>query len=61
MSARDVAAAVGFAHDLGLFLSVKGGGHNIGGTSIAERGLTLDMTRMRDVTVVPGNNDLPER
>ena len=52
-SARDVAAAVGFAHDLGLLLSVKGGGHNIGGTSIAERGLTLDMTRMRDVAVVP--------
>ncbi len=52
-SAHDVAAAVGFARDHRLLLSVKGGGHNIGGTSITERGLALDMTRMRDVTVIP--------
>ena len=52
-SAHDVAAAVGFARDHGLLLSIKGGGHNIAGTSIAERGLTLDMSRMRDVTVDP--------
>jgi FAD/FMN-containing dehydrogenase len=52
-SAGRVAAAVGFARDHGLSLSVKGGGHNMAGTSIAERGLTLDMSRMRDVTVEP--------
>ena len=52
-SAGDVAAAVGFARDHGLLLSIKGGGHNMAGTSIAERGLTLDMSRMRDVTVDP--------
>jgi FAD/FMN-containing dehydrogenase len=52
-SARDVAAAVGFARDQGLLLSVKGGGHNIAGTAIAEGGLTLDMSRMRVVTVDP--------
>lgn len=52
-SAHDVAAAVGFARDHRLLLSVKGGGHNIGGTSITERGLALDMTRMREVTVIP--------
>jgi FAD/FMN-containing dehydrogenase len=34
-------------------LSVKGGGHNIAGTSMAEGGLTLDMSRMRDVIVDP--------
>jgi FAD/FMN-containing dehydrogenase len=50
-SAGEVAAAVGFARDHGLLLSIKGGGHNMAGTSIAERGLTLDMSRMRDVTV----------
>jgi FAD/FMN-containing dehydrogenase len=50
-SAHDVAAAVGFARDHGLLLSIKAGGHNIAGTSIAEGGLTLDMSRMRDVTV----------
>jgi FAD/FMN-containing dehydrogenase len=52
-SARDVAAVVRFAADYGLLLSVKGGGHNIAGTSVAERGLTLDMSRMREVTVEP--------
>ena len=53
-SAHDVATAVAFAGDHGLLLSVKGGGHNIAGTSIAEGGLMLDMSRMREVTVDPG-------
>jgi FAD binding domain/Berberine and berberine like len=52
-SAHDVAAAVAFAREHGLLLSVKGGGHNIAGTSIAEGGLTLDMSRMRGVAVDP--------
>jgi len=52
-SARDVAEAVSFARDRGLLLSIKGGGHSIAGTSIAEGGLTLDMSRMRDVAVDP--------
>jgi len=55
-SAHDVAAAVGFARDHGLLLSIKGGGHNIAGTSMAEGGLTLDLSRMREVSV-----DLPTR
>ena len=50
-SARDVAAAIEFAREHGLRLSVKGGGHNIAGTAIAEGGLTLDMSRMREVSV----------
>jgi FAD/FMN-containing dehydrogenase len=52
-SARDVAEAVSFARDHELLLSMKGGGHNIAGTSIAEGGLTLDMSRMRAVAVDP--------
>ena len=52
-SAAHVAAAVGFARDQGLLLSIKGGGHNMAGTSIAERGLTIDMSRIRDITVDP--------
>jgi hypothetical protein len=52
-SAVHVAVAVGFARDHALLQSIKGGGHNMAGTSIAERGLTLDMSRMRDVTVDP--------
>jgi FAD/FMN-containing dehydrogenase len=52
-SAAQVASAVGFARDQGLLLSIKGGGHNMAGTSMAERGLTLEMSGMRDVTVDP--------
>ena len=50
-SVQDVSEAVHFARDHGLVLSVKGGGHNIAGTSIAEGGLTLDMSLMRSVAV----------
>jgi FAD/FMN-containing dehydrogenase len=52
-SAHDVATAVRFAYEHGLLLSIKGGGHNIAGTSIAERGLTLDLSHMRHITVDP--------
>jgi FAD/FMN-containing dehydrogenase len=52
-SANDVAAVVGFARENGLLLSVKGGGHNIAGTALAERAVTLDLSRMRDVVVDP--------
>jgi FAD/FMN-containing dehydrogenase len=55
VNADDVAAAVRFAADHGLLLGVKGGGHNIAGTAIAEHGMTLDMSRMRQVTVDPAS------
>jgi FAD/FMN-containing dehydrogenase len=50
-STADVAVAVAFARDHGLLTSIKGGGHNIAGTSMAPGGLTLDMSHLRDVTV----------
>ena len=53
LSAAEVASAVAFARDRGLLLSVKGGGHNIAGTSLADGGLTLDMSRMCEVRVDP--------
>jgi FAD/FMN-containing dehydrogenase len=53
-SVRDVAAAVGFARDHGLLLSIKGGCRDTTGTPVAaERAVTLDLSRMRDVTVDP--------
>lgn len=52
-SAEDVAAAVRFAAEHGLLLSIKGGGHNIAGTALADGGMTLDMSCMRQVTVDP--------
>jgi FAD/FMN-containing dehydrogenase len=50
-SARDVAQVVAFARDRKLRLGIKGGGHNIAGTAIAEGGLLLDMSGMRDLKV----------
>ncbi len=49
----DVQAAVDLAREHGLLLSVRGGGHNIAGTALADGGLTLDMSQMRDVEVDP--------
>jgi FAD/FMN-containing dehydrogenase len=51
VSARDVAHAVAFARDERLLMSVKGGGHNIAGTAIADGGLTLDLSRMRNIEI----------
>jgi FAD/FMN-containing dehydrogenase len=50
-SPADVATMVGFAGERGVLLSIKGGGHHIAGTSIAQGGLTLDMAQMRAVEV----------
>ena len=52
-STAGVAAAVRFAVDNRLLLSVKGGGHNIAGTSIARDGLTIDLSLLRTVDVDP--------
>jgi FAD/FMN-containing dehydrogenase len=52
-SVLDVAAAVGFARDHGLLLSIKGGCRDTTGVPVAERAVTLDLSRMRDVTVDP--------
>ena len=50
-SSAGVAEVVRFAAARRLLLSVKGGGHNIAGTSMAADGLTIDMSRLREVDV----------
>ncbi len=49
----DVVRCVNFAREHGLLLSVKGGGHNISGTSLCEGGLTIDLSLMRGAFVDP--------
>jgi hypothetical protein len=49
----DVVCAVEFARDEGVALSVRGGGHNIAGTALVDGGLTIDMSRLRGVSVDP--------
>ncbi len=50
-SLTEVVSIVDLARDHGLLLSIKGGGHNISGLALADRGVTLDMSRMNDVRV----------
>ncbi len=50
-TAADVAEAVRYAREEGLAFSVKGGGHNVTGSAVAEGGLMLDLSLMNDVEV----------
>ena len=43
----DVAAALVFAQDRGLEVSVRGGGHNFTGHALCEGGLMIDLTPMK--------------
>jgi len=47
----DVAQTVNFAREHDLELSIKGGGHNIAGLALSDRGITLDMSRLSKVEV----------
>ncbi|MDP9495433.1 MAG: FAD-binding oxidoreductase [Actinomycetota bacterium] len=47
----DVQKTVDFAREQGLELSIKGGGHNIAGLALSDRGITLDMSRLNTVEV----------
>ncbi len=49
----DVIAAVSFARDAGLDLSVKGGGHSAAGFGTNDDGVVLDLSLMRHVHVDP--------
>ena len=51
--AADVMAAVDFARDHGLLLSVRGGGHNIAGKACCDAGLMIDLGPMKSVHVDP--------
>ncbi len=47
----DVAKAVTFASERNLLLAVKGGGHSFPGKSSCNRGMVIDLSTMRDLTV----------
>ncbi len=51
--AADVAAAIAFGRENGLEISVRGGGHNIGGHAVCDNGLMLDLSPMKTVRVEP--------
>lgn len=49
----DVVAAVRFARDSGLEISVRGGGHNVAGRAVVDGGLVVDLSRMKGIHVDP--------
>jgi len=49
----DVMAAVRFAADHELPIAVRGGGHNVAGTAVADGALVVDLSRMKGVRIDP--------
>jgi FAD/FMN-containing dehydrogenase len=50
-STGDVVAAVRWAHDAGMPIAVRGGGHNVAGHAVADGALVVDLRAMRGVVV----------
>ena len=51
----DVQAAVNHARENGLELSIRGGGHNVAGSSVTDGGVMIDLSLMRGIFVDPSN------
>src|SRR5829696_6282964 len=49
----DVIAAVNFAREAGLPVSVKGGGHNVAGKAVCDDGVMIDLSLMKGIRVDP--------
>ena len=49
----DVVAAVGFAREYGLEVSVRGGAHNPAGTAVCDGGLMIDLSLLNHVAIDP--------
>jgi FAD/FMN-containing dehydrogenase len=53
--ASDVIQAVNFARTHHLLLAVRGGGHNIAGNAVCDKGMVIDFSQMRSVHIDPKN------
>jgi len=53
VGAADVIAGVNFARENDILVSVRGGGHNVGGRALCDDGLVIDLSGMRGVFVDP--------
>jgi hypothetical protein len=52
----DVIAAVNFARDNDLLVAVRGGGHNVGGKALCDKGIVIDLSRMKGIHVDATNH-----
>src|SRR5688500_14112125 len=55
--AADVLAALRFARDRGLEVSVRGGGHAVAGHALCDGGVLIDLSLMASVRVDPGTRN----
>jgi FAD/FMN-containing dehydrogenase len=53
LDVADVVAAVEFAHEAGLPVSVRGGGHGVAGLCVGDGSVVVDLRLMREVRVDP--------
>jgi FAD/FMN-containing dehydrogenase len=56
--ATDVAAAIAFAREAGLEISVRGGGHNAAGRAVTDGGVMVDLAEMKEIQVDPEERTL---
>ncbi len=49
----DVAAALAYAREAALDVSVRGGGHNFGGAAVVDGGVCVDLSSLQAITVDP--------
>src|SRR5262245_21316284 len=49
----DIINAVHFARDNNLLVSVRGGGHNVAGSSVCDGGIMIDLSPMKGIRVDP--------
>jgi len=49
----DVMATVRFARERGLPVAIRGGGHNVAGTSVGDGSIVIDLARFKSVRVDP--------
>jgi FAD/FMN-containing dehydrogenase len=49
--ASDVPQAIALARENGLEISIRGGGHNIAGNSLCDRGVMIDLSTMKNVRI----------
>ena len=49
----DIGDAIRFARARGLEITVRGGGHNVGGRAVADGGMMIDLSLMKGIHVNP--------
>jgi FAD/FMN-containing dehydrogenase len=58
LGAADIAAAVRFAREHNLIVSIKGGGNSVTGNAVCHGGLMIDPSRMKSIRVDPAQQTL---